>query len=70
MNGSHRKVSRVAQLLEAVGDDSVRSIEVEEDLNDVPTVKLAKGQSLRAGDSSITLRFAQGAALDGGLEKI
>jgi hypothetical protein len=35
MNGSHPKISAVAQLLEAVSDDSVRSIEVEEDLNDV-----------------------------------
>jgi hypothetical protein len=60
MNESHRKISTVAQLLEAVGDDSVQTIEVERNLHEVPTVKLAKGQSLAGADYSVTLCFARG----------
>jgi hypothetical protein len=43
-----------------VGDRSVTSIEVEQDLNEVPTIRLASGQKLTGGEQSITLRFADG----------
>jgi hypothetical protein len=60
MNGSHRNVSTVDQLLKAVGDSSLRSIEVQQDLNEVPTIALATGQNLAGSDPSIALRFARG----------
>jgi hypothetical protein len=53
MNGSHRNVSTVDQLLKAVGDSSLRSIEVQQDLNEVPTIALATGQNLAGSDPSI-----------------
>ena len=60
MNGNHTRISTVAQLLDAVNDASLRSIEVEQHLSEVPTIKLAPGQKLAGSESSIALRFALG----------
>jgi hypothetical protein len=58
MKENHRTVGTVGQLLEAVADGSVRSIEVAEDLGEVPTIGLRPGQKLSGRERAITLRFA------------
>jgi hypothetical protein len=60
MNQRHRKVSTVSELIDAAGETSVRSIEVEQNLSEVPTIRLAAGQKLAGGQPSVTLRFADG----------
>src|SRR5580704_18448382 len=54
------KVSSVEELLAAARDERVKSITVVRDLADLPSVRLAPGQSLRGPEPRQALRFGAG----------
>jgi hypothetical protein len=60
MDQGHRQVSTISELLDAVSEMSVRSIEVGQNLGEVPTIRLAPRQKLAGSKPWITLRFADG----------
>lgn len=60
MNSAHHMVNALGDLLAAVANAQIRVIEVTTDLDDVPSIRLAPGQSLRSQGASRTLRFLPG----------
>src|SRR5580658_2275957 len=55
-----RNVSSVSELFAALRDGEVKVITVSEDLSDVPSLRLAPGQTLRGGKEAPTIRFRVG----------
>jgi hypothetical protein len=54
------RISTVGELLAASRNAEGGTLIVDADLTDVPTVRLAAGQTLTGGNSAVTVRFARG----------